>query len=42
MQGATIQTLKSRAAKLARTRAALTGEEASVVGLIERRLKKTA
>jgi DNA topoisomerase I len=42
MDGATIQTLKSRAAKLARTRAALTGEEASVVGLIERRLEKTA
>jgi DNA topoisomerase I len=42
MDGATIQTVKSRAAKLARTPAALTGEEAAVVGLIERRLKKTA
>jgi DNA topoisomerase-1 len=42
MDGATIQTLKTRAAKLSRTRATLSGEEAAVVNMIERRLKKTS
>ena len=42
MDGATIQTLKTRAAKLSRARATLSGEEAAVVSMIERRLKKTA
>ena len=42
MDGATIQTLKTRAAKLSRARATLNGEEAAVVSMIERRLKKTA
>jgi DNA topoisomerase-1 len=42
MDGATIQTLKARAVKLARSRRALSGEEAAVVGMIERRLRKTA
>jgi DNA topoisomerase-1 len=41
MDGATIQTLKSRAAKLTRSRSTLNGEEAAVVGMIERRLKKS-
>ncbi|HJZ74926.1 MAG TPA: hypothetical protein VKE51_24485, partial [Vicinamibacterales bacterium] len=39
MDGATIQTLNARAAKLARTRA-LSAEESAVVAMIERRLKK--
>jgi DNA topoisomerase I len=38
MDGATIRTLKSRAARL--SRGALSGEEAAVVNIIERRLKK--
>ena len=42
MDGATIQTLKTRAAKLSRARATLSGEEAAVVSMIERRLKKAA
>jgi len=42
MDGATIQTVRTRAMKLARTRGALTSEEAAVVGMLERRLKKTA
>jgi DNA topoisomerase I len=41
MDGATIRTLKSRAVKLSRTRGALSGEEAAVVSIIERRLKKS-
>jgi DNA topoisomerase-1 len=40
MDGATIHTLRTRAVKLSRTRAALSGEEAAVVGMIARRLKK--
>src|SRR5438874_2469300 len=42
MDGATIQTVKARAAKLARSRGALTPEETAVVGILERRLRKTA
>src|SRR5438105_1228250 len=42
MDGATIQTIRTRAAKLAKSRPGLTVEEAAVVGLIERRLRKTA
>ena len=42
MDGATIQTLKTRAARLSRARATLSGEEAAVVNMIERRLKKTS
>jgi len=42
MDGATIQTVKARAARLARSRPALTAEEMAVVGILERRLKKTA
>jgi DNA topoisomerase-1 len=42
MDGATIQTLKARASRLARSRASLNGEEAAVVGIIERRLRKSA
>jgi len=41
MDGATIQTLKTRAAKMSRARATLNGEEAAVVNMIARRLKKT-
>jgi DNA topoisomerase-1 len=42
MDGATIRTIKSRASKLARSRAALSDQELAVVDIIERRLKKTA
>jgi DNA topoisomerase-1 len=42
MDGATILTLKKRAAKLSRARATLNGEEAAVVHMIERRLKKSS
>ena len=42
MDGATIHTLKARAAKLARSAARLNDVEAAVVGMIERRLKKSA
>ena len=42
MDGATFDTLKARASKLARSRTTLTGEEAAVVGIIERRLRKSA
>src|SRR3954465_11422090 len=42
MDGATIETIKARAVKLARSRAALSREESAVVQMIERRLKKTA
>ena len=42
MDGATIATIKARAATLARSRAALSGEEAAVVRMLERRLRKTA
>jgi DNA topoisomerase-1 len=42
MDGATIQTIKARAAKLSRSRNALSAPESAVVGIIERRLKKTA
>jgi DNA topoisomerase I len=42
MDGATIETLKARAATLARSRSALSREEAAVVRMLERRLRKTA
>src|SRR5207248_9324725 len=42
MDGATIQTIRARDAKLARSRGALTPEETAVVGILERRLRKTA
>ena len=42
MDGSTIQTIKARASKLTRSRPALSEHEAAVVGIIERRLKKTA
>ncbi len=42
MDGATIETVKAGAARLAKSPAALSGDEAAVVGIIERRLRKTA
>ena len=42
MDGATIETIRTRAARLAKSTRGLTGEETAVVGLIERRLRKTA
>jgi len=42
MDGATIQTLKTRATRLSRARATLNGEEAAVVNMIARRLKKSS
>jgi DNA topoisomerase-1 len=42
MDGATIQTLKARASRLVKSRSALSSEETAVVGIIERRLKKSA
>jgi DNA topoisomerase-1 len=42
MDGATIETIKARAVKLARSRAALSREESAVVRMLEQRLKKTA
>jgi DNA topoisomerase-1 len=42
MDGATIETLKTRTSRMARSRASLTAEEMAVVGIIERRLRKTA
>jgi DNA topoisomerase-1 len=42
MDGATIQTIKSRVKSLARAGASLSAEEIAVVGILERRLKKTA
>ncbi len=42
MDGATIKTIKARAATLPRSRGALTECEAAVVGMLEQRLKKTA
>jgi DNA topoisomerase-1 len=42
MDGATIDTLKARAATLAKAGASLSREEAAVVGIIERRLRKSA
>jgi DNA topoisomerase-1 len=42
MDGATIETIRAQAAKLARSAAGLTAEEIAVVGIIERRLKKSA
>jgi DNA topoisomerase-1 len=42
MDGATIETLKARAATLAKARALLSGEEAAVVRIIESRLRKSA
>jgi DNA topoisomerase-1 len=42
MDGATIETIRTRAARLAKSTRGLTAEEAAVVGLIERRLRKTA
>jgi DNA topoisomerase-1 len=41
MDGATIETVKSTAARL-KSRHALSAEESAVVGLIERRLRKTS
>jgi DNA topoisomerase-1 len=42
MEGATIQTIKSRATRMARQGINLNAQESAVVGMIERRLKKTA
>jgi DNA topoisomerase-1 len=42
LEGATIETLKARASRLTRGRGALNAEEVAVVGIIERRLRKTA
>jgi len=42
MDGATIETLKANAARMTRSRGALSSEEAAVVGIIERRLRKIA
>jgi DNA topoisomerase-1 len=42
VEGATIDTLKARASRMARGRGSLNAEEVAVVGLIERRLRKTA
>jgi DNA topoisomerase-1 len=42
MDGATIDTMKTRAIRLARSRASLSAEEAAVVGMLERQLRKTA
>src|SRR5262245_32552064 len=42
MDGATIDTIGARAARMARAARGLTAEEAAVVGLIARRLRKTA
>ena len=41
MDGATIQAVKARAARLSRTRGALSSEEAAVVTMLARRLKKS-
>jgi DNA topoisomerase-1 len=42
MEGATIETIKAHAARLTKARGSLSGEEAAVVGIIERRLRMTA
>ena len=42
MDGATIETLQARAATVARSRSALTGDEAAVVRMLQRRPRKTA
>jgi DNA topoisomerase-1 len=42
LDGATIRTLKARASRLAKTRGTLSAEEVAVVGMIERRLRKSA
>jgi DNA topoisomerase-1 len=42
MDGATVATIRARAVKLARTGAGLSAEEIAVVGILERRLKKSA
>jgi hypothetical protein len=42
MDGATVATIRARAGKLARTGAGLSAEEVAVVGILERRLKKSA
>jgi DNA topoisomerase-1 len=42
VDGATIETVKARASRLAASGRSLTGEELAVVNMIERRLKKTA
>ena len=42
MEGATIATLKPRTARLAASRAALAADEAAVVAILERRLRKSA
>jgi DNA topoisomerase-1 len=42
MEGATIATLKPRTARLSTSRAALAADEAAVVAILERRLRKTA
>jgi DNA topoisomerase I len=42
MDGATIETIKARAATLTRSRAALSQQESAVVRMLERRLRKSA
>jgi DNA topoisomerase I len=42
MDGATIQTVRANAARLTKSRGALSSEEIAVVGILERRLRKTA
>ena len=42
MDSATIETLRTRAVRLTKPSAALSSEELAVVGIIERRLRKTA
>src|SRR5262245_41331829 len=42
LEGSTIETLKARASRLSRGRGTLNPEEVAVVGIIERRLRKTA
>jgi DNA topoisomerase I len=42
MDGATIHAVKARAARLARSRASLGKDEAAVVGMLERQLRRTA
>jgi DNA topoisomerase-1 len=42
MDGATVTTIRARAVRLARTGAGLSAEEIAVVGILERRLKKSA
>ena len=42
MDGATVETMRSRAQRLARKSRMLSDEEAAVVGIIEQRLRKIA